>query len=445
MLHIEKGKYKQQNVTKTLNNEAFENLEPQETYKYLGFEQNTSLNHSHIKQQLKKKYKQRLTLVLKSKLNAKNIIKAVNTYAIPLLTYSFGIVKWSDTDLTELNRVNRTKLTEHRKLHPNSCIERITITRKEGGRGLVDIQTLHNTQIQNTSLHQAITKADKGYTPLNLHQNDIQENTETNTIQHKKDIWARKTLHGSHYNIMQNPHIDTQLSYKWLHSGQLFPETEGFVLAIQVKVIATKNYRKYILKEKIETDTCRKCHQYPETIEHITGGCKLLAGTDYTDRHNTAAKIIHQELALKYGLIQTQTPYYNYTPETILENENCKLYWDRTLHTDKTIICNRPDITLLNKTQKHTYIIDIAIPNDSNIVQKETEKIEKYTPLATEIKEVWKQEKITIVPIIMSVTGITTKSFKQHLKTIDLPLYIHTNIQKAVILKTTTIVRKFMQ
>ncbi|KAK4883006.1 hypothetical protein RN001_006325 [Aquatica leii] len=226
---------------------------------------------------------------------------------------------------------------------------------------------------------------------------------------------------------MQNPHIDTQLSYKWLHSGQLFPETEGFVLAIQDKVIATKNYRKYILKEKIETDTCRKCHQYPETIEHITGGCKLLAGTDYTDRHNTAAKIIHQELALKY------------------ENENCKLYWDRTLHTDKTIICNRPDITLLNKTQKHTYIIDIAIPNDSNIVQKETEKIEKYTPLATEIKEVWKQEKITIIPIIMSVTGITTKSFKQHLKTIDLPLYIHTNIQKAVILKTTTIVRKFMQ
>ncbi|KAK4884906.1 hypothetical protein RN001_001177 [Aquatica leii] len=55
-----------------------------------------------------------------------------------------------------------------------------------------------------------------------------------------ENLWARKALHGNHYNIMQNPHIDTQLSYKWLHSGQLFPETEGFVLAIQDKVIATK-------------------------------------------------------------------------------------------------------------------------------------------------------------------------------------------------------------
>lgn len=454
MLHIDKGKCKQQNITEVLNNETLENMEPQETYKYLGFEQNTSMNHTHIKEQLKRKYTHRLTLILKSKLNAKNIIKAVNTYAIPVLTYSFGIVKWSNTDLEAINRLNRIKLTEHRKLHPNSCIERVTISRKEGGRGLIDLQTLHNTQIENlrkyfknrdTLLHQAITKADKQYTPLNLQQNDTQKNTHANTTQHKKETWARKPLHGNHYNIMQNPQIDTQLSYKWLTSGQLFPETEGFVLAIQDRVIATRNYRKYIIKENIEIDTCRKCHQYKETIEHITGGCKILAGTDYTDRHNAVAKIIHQELALKHGLTQTETPYYKYTPKNVAENDNYKLYWDRTLYTDKTIVCNRPDITLLDKTQKHTYIIDISIPNDSNVIQKETEKIEKYTPLAIELKEIWKQNRISIVPIIMSVTGITTRTFIQNLRTIDLPAHIHTNIQKAVILKTSTIVRKFMQ
>ena len=32
---------------------------------------------------------------------------------------------------------------------------------------------------------------------------------------------------------------------------------------------------------------------------HITGGCKILAAMDYMDRHNTAAKTIHQQLAIK--------------------------------------------------------------------------------------------------------------------------------------------------
>lgn len=155
-------------------------------------------------------------------------------------------------------------------------------------------------------------------------------------------------------------------------------------MAIQDRVIATKNHRKYIIKKNIETDKCRKCHQYQETIEHITGGCKVIAGTDYTHRHNTAAKIIHQELALKHQLMQTRTPYYKYTPTNILENNEYKLYWDRTLHTDKTIPHNGPDITLINKLAHTTQLIDIAIPNDTNLMNKEQEKIIEYTPLAIE-------------------------------------------------------------
>lgn len=454
MLHITRGRCTIQETTETLNNETLKNMEPTETYKYLGFDQNTSINHTHIKQQLKRKYKQRLTLILKSQLNSKNTFKAINTYAIPVLTYSFGIIKWSNTDLEELNRLNRTKLTQYRKLHPNSCTERITISRKEGGRGLIDIQALHNTQIENLrkyfqnktgSLHQAITKADKQYTPLNLRQENVEENMKTTTTEQKKENWSGKALHGNHYNIMQEPSIDKQLSYNWLTIGQLFPETEGFILAIQDRVISTRNYRKYIIKDAIDIDTCRRCHQYKETIEHITGGCKILAGTEYTDRHNTAAKIIHQEMALKYQLIQTHTPYYKYTPENILENEEYKLYWDKTLYTDKTVTSNRPDITFTNKKEKKTYIIDIAIPNDANVIQKEQEKITKYIPLATEIKELWKQKTVTIVPIIISVTGITMNNFINHIKTLGLPIQIHTNIQKAIILKTATIVRKFLQ
>ena len=137
-------------------------------------------------------------------------------------------------------------------------------------------------------------------------------------------------------------------------------------------------------------------------------------------------------------------PYYQYTPTTILENQQYKLYWDTTIHTDKTIKYNRPDITFTDKKEKTTYLIDISIPNDTNITQKYKEKIEKYTPLAQEIQRIWKQQKIHIVPLIISVTGITPRNFKRHLHQLQINTNTHTEIQKATILKTCNIVRTFL-
>lgn len=453
ILNIEKGRWKDSSKVETLNNQPLENMQPDETYKYLGFEQNTRIDHSETKKYIKTQYKNRLTQILRSKLNSGNIFKAINTYAIPLLAYSFGIIRWSVTDLEELNRLNRTELTKHRMHHPKSCTERVNLNRSEGGRGLLDIIALHNKQISNlrqyfhrkeTTLHRAIAKADKNYTPLNLAQN-IEIVSHLPNLEEKKERWAQKALHGKHYNIIQNPEIDKHLSYQWLKKGELFPETEGFLIAAQDQVLATRNYRKYILKDgTVETSTCRRCHLIQETTDHITAGCKLLAGTEYTERHNIFAKIIHHELGKKLALLEDTTPYYRYTPENILENANYKLYWDRTIRTDRTINANRPDITLVDKNKKFTYLIDVSVPSDSNVLQKEQEKLEKYSTLAIEVKQVWQQEKVMIVPLIISVTGVTSKNFVDNLKTLELPAYIHSNIQKAVVLKTCQIIRKFL-
>ena len=191
-------------------------------------------------------------------------------------------------------------------------------------------------------------------------------------------------------------------------------------------------------------DKCRRCHQFPETIDHITSGCKLLAGTEYTNRHNTAAKIIHQQLALQHNLTTERQPYYLYIPQSIIENEEYKLYWDITIHTDKTVMHNRPDITLQYKKQKITYLIDIAVPSDNNISHKYTEKKDKYQQLAIEIERIWKQEQVNVIPLVISTTGITPTSFITHLTQLNIPHYIHPQIQKAVILHTCNITRSFL-
>jgi len=73
-------------------------------------------------------------------------------------------------------------------------------------------------------------------------------------------------------------------------------------------------------------------------------------------------------------LIDDRSPYYKYTPANVLENENFKLYWNRSMLTDKKMPFNRPDITFMNKKTKNTFLIDIALPNTHNLAKTITDK-----------------------------------------------------------------------
>ena len=71
--------------------------------------------------------------------------------------------------------------------------------------------------------------------------------------------------------------------------------------------------------------------------------------------------------------------------------------------------------------------------------------MEKYTPLAIELERIWNQQQVHIIPFIMSATGITHKTFIKHLQQLNLQSHIHTQTQKAIILKTCNIVRTFLR
>jgi hypothetical protein len=96
-------------------------------------------------------------------------------------------------------------------------------------------------------------------------------------------------------------------------------------------------------------------------------------------------------LAEAADLIVDKSPYCEYTPASVLENDNFKLYWNRSVLTDKTILFNRPDITFMNKKTKNKFLIDIAVPNTHNLAKTITDKQNKYQELANEICAMWKQ------------------------------------------------------
>ena len=87
--------------------------------------------------------------------------------------------------------------------------------------------------------------------------------------------------------------------------------------------------------------------------------------------------------------------------------------------------------------------MDVAIPADRNVVQKEAEKKLKYRSLCIELQRMWNL-KCTIVPVIIGATGIVTRSLKKNLETIPGNHSIDL-LQKTAILGTSHIIRKVLQ
>jgi hypothetical protein len=60
-------------------------------------------------------------------------------------------------------------------------------------------------------------------------------------------MWESKTLQGRNAYDLETPDVDKIESSAWPRAGEIFPETSGFMMAIQVQVTTTKNYKKHIL------------------------------------------------------------------------------------------------------------------------------------------------------------------------------------------------------
>jgi long-subunit acyl-CoA synthetase (AMP-forming) len=138
-----------------------------------------------------------------------------------------------------------------------------------GGRGKTDIIRLHDKQVKllqtcflnkqaSSPLHAAVVKADDRRTPLDLlhaNENDLATDEEYNNK--VKRQWSQKALHGRHLHDRSQQHVDIEAWNKWLTNADLFAETEGFLTAIQGRVILKRNYKKYILKQPNTDELCR--------------------------------------------------------------------------------------------------------------------------------------------------------------------------------------------
>jgi hypothetical protein len=87
-------------------------------------------------------------------------------------------------------------------------------------------------------------------------------------------------------------------------------------------------------------------------------------------------------------------------------------------------------------------LIDVAIPGDRNVIQKEADKILKYKNLSKEIQRMW-NVKTRVIPIIIGATWTISKSFRKYVSTIPRNHEVK-ELQKTVILGTAHILRNVL-
>ena len=102
-----------------------------------------------------------------------------------------------------------------------------------------------------------------------------------------------------------------------------------------------------------------------------------------------------------------------------------------------------PDIMIKNRKQKTCKPIDVAIPADRTVVQKEEEKKLEYKRLCIEFKRMWNL-KCRIIPVTYGATRILTEDLRKNLKATAGKHSIDST-QKTVILGTSHIIWKVLQ
>ena len=289
---ILKGKFSKTESIELTSEENIKELNNVEFYRYLGIQESNLICHAATKSQLTEEYFCRLRKCLKSELNSINLITAINTWAIPAISYGFSMINWTKTDLNTIDTKTRNLMRKFHIVHNKTNVKRSYLPRNEAGRGLISLRKHYQKTIVNVVhyLHRdnnsrfiklflkwdgnrgptilecynlfsgvelsmrsffviSLTLKAKKYAEeanlpfdqlLDVEKDRCKEKLKSAITQRDKAAVTNMPLNGQFQTHLHSDHIDKKTSLFWLKDGRLKGHTESEVFAIQDQAVKMK-------------------------------------------------------------------------------------------------------------------------------------------------------------------------------------------------------------
>ena len=88
-------------------------------------------------------------------------------------------------------------------------------------------------------------------------------------------------------------------------------------------------------------------------------------------------------------------------------------------------------------------VLNVVIPGDTRVCDKERENIEKYSLLKDEISRLWQMKKVVVIPIVVGALGTITAKFEKYIESLEIEIRIE-HVQKSALFGTARIIRKVL-
>ena len=122
-----------------------------EVYKFLGIEQADGIRKKTVLERVNEEVLKRVKMIVNTKLNDANLMKAMSMEAIPVAAYAMNICRFNDGELTELDQTIKRELRGKNMLEEQASDKRLYLKREEGGRGLKSLKdTYKETRLRVT-------------------------------------------------------------------------------------------------------------------------------------------------------------------------------------------------------------------------------------------------------------------------------------------------------
>ena len=358
------------------NGDTINDLE-ESGYKYLGVLQEADVKCSEMKDIVRSEYLRRVKAVVRSNLYAKNLITAINVWAVSVVRYFAGVIDWNEKEMKDLDVKTRKILTMYGVFHKKSSVDRLYMKRNEGGRGLISVEDCVKREIcslkdyfdfnpefftiaaneilfcdkvqvieSESSFSKGETSASESSTSDS--ENYVKNEDESRPVAERKRpesgydykerilrerddrVW-NKPMHGKFFReIAKDATADM---YEWVTRGRVNKTTEAFIFAAQEHALPT-NWLKARISGEGGNPMCRKCGLKVETVTHLVSSCSSLSQYHYRKRHDKMGLRVYWELCKMYG-IKASEKWYLESPEKVRKSECGKyeIWWDRLVET----------------------------------------------------------------------------------------------------------------